>query len=328
MTRGAHSIRPFVRRAIVGLSLAIAATSFMPALAASPTPGAIAAPEDLANIALATSILHTVGDSIWPGWTSAPFRIDLLTANGPVEMNFASPQPAPSFPPNLEATFPWADGVPTIVMGEPQFVQAHESTRWTITLLHEHFHQWQDAWPPYFSSVAALQLAPNANSGMWMLNYPFPYSDAKVDAAYAALSHQLAQALAASDPANETTTFDTMLRSFSASLSDGDRKYFAFQCWQEGVARYTEFAVAKAAAQAHASDESFLTDGQASLLAADSGRTYAHVIAELNDAPALARDKRVAFYAFGAGEAMLLDRVQQGWHANYLDPRLDLSVFF
>jgi hypothetical protein len=52
------------------------------------------------------------------------------------------------------------------------------------------------------------------------------------------------------------------------------------------------------------------------------------VIAELNDAPALARDKRVAFYAFGAGEAMLLDRVRQGWHANYLDPRLDLSVFF
>jgi hypothetical protein len=75
-------------------------------------------------------------------------------------------------------------------------------------------------------------------------------------------------------------------------------------------------------------DETFLTDAQASLLAADSDRTYAHVIADLNDAPALARDKRVAFYAFGAGEAMLLDRVRQGWHANYLDPRLDLSVFF
>ncbi|HEY1680103.1 MAG TPA: hypothetical protein VGF98_00485 [Candidatus Tumulicola sp.] len=163
---------------------------------------------------------------------------------------------------------------------------------------------------------------------MWMLNYPFPYSDAKVDAAFAALSHQLAKALATSDSAAEATTFVTMLRSFSASLPEGDRKYFAFQCWQEGVARYTEFAIAKAAAQAHASNETFLTDAQASLLAADSDRTYAHVIADLNDAPAVARDKRVAFYAFGAGEAMLRDRVRQGWHANYLDPRLDLSVFF
>ncbi|HEY1680102.1 MAG TPA: hypothetical protein VGF98_00480 [Candidatus Tumulicola sp.] len=129
MTNGAHLIRLFVRRAILCVGLAIAATSFVPVLAATPAPVATAAPADLASIALATSMLHTVGDSIWPNWTSAPFRIDLLTANGPVESNFASPQPAPSFPPNLEATFPWADGVPTIVIGEPQFVQAHEPMR-------------------------------------------------------------------------------------------------------------------------------------------------------------------------------------------------------
>lgn len=303
----------------------------LPARTATPAPAASASSEDAAAIALATSILHTVGDSIWPGWSSAPFRIDLLTGNGPVEINFGSPQPAPSFPSNLEATFPWADGIPTIVIGEPKFVQAHAPIRWTITLLHEHFHQWQDAWPQYFSSVAALKMAPKGNGGMWMLDYPFPYGNSKVGAAYAALSHQLAIALAATDARttqNESATFVLMLRAFSASLQDGDRKYFAFQCWQEGVARYTEFAVAKAAAQAHASSEPFLTDAQASLLAADSDGTYARVIAELNDAPALARDKRVAFYAFGAGEAMLLDRVRQGWHANYLDPRLDLSVFF
>jgi hypothetical protein len=301
------------------------------ARATTSSSAATASPEDLAGIALATSMLHTVGDSIWPGWTSAPFRIDLLTTNGPVEINFASPEPAPSFPPNLEATFPWADGVPTIVIGEPKFVQAHAPIRWTVTLLHEHFHQWQDSWPQYFASVAALKLARPGDTGMWMLDYPFLYNDPKVGAAYAALSHQLAIALAATDPAttqSETTTFVQMLHRFSASLPEGDRKYFAFQCWQEGVARYTEFAVARAAAREHGVTPSFLTDKNAELLATDARRTYYGVTRAVNDPLALARDKRVAFYAFGAGEALLLDRVRPGWHARYLDPRLDLSVFF
>jgi hypothetical protein len=331
MMGNGHPARRSIRRVIACLVIAVIPALMMQARAAVPTPAATTSTEDLAGIALATSILHTVGDSIWPGWTSAPFRIDLLTADGPVEINFASPQPAPSFPPNLEATFPWADGVPTIVIGEPKFVQAHAPIRWTVTLLHEHFHQWQDAWPHYFSSVAALQLGPKDGNGMWMLDYPFPYADPKVDRAYAALSHQLAIAIAATDPTKiqaETATFARMLHAFSASLPPGNRKYFAFQCWQEGVARYTEFAVARAAAREHSATPSFLSDKEAALLGTDARRTYYGVTRAVNDPNALARDRRVAFYAFGAGEAILLDRVRPNWHADYLDSRLDLSVFF
>jgi hypothetical protein len=290
-------------------------------LAASPSP------QDSANIALATQILNTVGNSIWPNWTSAPFRIDLLTADGPAELNFAKPVPAPSFPPNLEATFPWDDGVPTIVIGQPQFTQAKTPTRWAVTLLHEHFHQWQDAWPQYFSSVAALDLASPGDNGMWMLNYRFPYIDSDVGQSYAAMAQQLRTAIVAPD-SSSTGRFVSTLANFESTLSPKDRTYFNFQCWQEGVARYTEYEVARAAADAHAKNPAFLTNEQASSLNADATATYAGILRELNKSDALLEDKRVAFYAFGAGEAILLDRIDPGWHEKYLDPRLDLSIFF
>ncbi len=235
--------------------------------------------------------------------------------------------PAPSFPPNLEATFPWDDGVPTIVIGEPQFTQAKTPTRWAVTLLHEHFHQWQDAWPQYFTSVAALGLASPGDSGMWMLNYRFPYIDSDTGSSYAKVAQQLRSAIVAPD-AGSAERFISMLANFEGSLSPRDRTYFNFQCWQEGVARYTEYAVARAAADEHARNGAFLTKDQASSLDADATTTYAGVMRELNDPDALLRDKRVAFYAFGAGEALLLDRISPGWHEKYLDPRLDLSVFF
>ncbi|HEY1428423.1 MAG TPA: hypothetical protein VGF18_02545 [Candidatus Tumulicola sp.] len=305
--------RTVLRVAVAGLAAML--------LAVTPSP------QDSANIGLATSILNTVGNSIWPNWTSAPFRIDLLTAEGPAEINFAKPVPAPSFPPNLEATFPWDDGVPTIVIGQPQFAQAKTSTRWAVTLLHEHFHQWQDAWPRYFSSVAALGLASPGDNGMWMLNYRFPYIDSDVDASYAAMARQLRSAIVAPD-SGSTGRFVSTLANFEATLSPKDRTYFNFQCWQEGVARYTEYAVARAAADRHTRDAAFLTSDQASSLDADATTTYAGILRELNNADALLEDKRVAFYAFGAAEAILLDRISPGWHEKYLDPRLDLSVFF
>lgn len=299
-------------------------THVLAAVTALATPS----PEDSANIALATAIVQQVGDSIWPGWQSTPFRIDLITANGPAEINFKAPEPAPSFPPTLEAMFPWPDGVPTIAIGEPQFVQARTPTRWTVTLLHEHFHQWQDAWPQYFPAVNGLGLSSPGDSGMWMLDYPFPYANSKVVSQYAALSGLLADAISSPGVTAKGAAFAQALNAFSASLQDKDRRYFAFQCWQEGVARYTEYAAAHAAADAHTRDPDFLTDSQAALLAADAESTYAKVLRELRDPSALGRDKRDAFYAFGAGEAMLLDEMNPGWHSKYLDPRMNLALLF
>jgi hypothetical protein len=99
----------------------IAAFAFVAALAVEQ---AAPSPSDKVNIALSMRVAARVGDRLWPNWSKTPFVIDLLTAGGPVMVNATEPSPAPSFPPNLEATFPLSNGVPTIVIGEPQFTAA------------------------------------------------------------------------------------------------------------------------------------------------------------------------------------------------------------
>jgi hypothetical protein len=297
------------------------------AAAASATPAP--PPQDAQNIALATAIVHRVGDDIWPGWSKTPFQIDLLTQDGPVLVNVDVPFTPPKFPRDLEATLELDSG-PIIVIGQPKYTQAATPIRWSVTLLHEHFHQWQDYWPQHYAAAMALNLARGDKTGMWMLNYPFPYADERVDKAYAELSNKLADALETirSPRFNEAVKAYLQARAaFKAGLSADDYKYFAFQCWQEGTARYTEIAVAQRAALAHSADPSFLTGAQAAALINDANRTYGNVLKRLRTIP-LKDDKRVDFYAVGAGEALLLDQLTPGWHARYLDPRMDLSLFF
>lgn len=286
-------------------------------------------PPDAANIAVSTAIVERVGDSIWPGWAKTPFPIELLTQDGPVLVNVDKPFTPPKFPTDLEATL-ILDSGPIIVIGEPRFTQAATPVRWSVTLLHEHFHEWQDDWPGYQQAVTALNLAHGDKDGMWMLNYAFPYADPRVDAQYTTMANALADAL----QAMRTPQFSGDVRryveardAFRQMLSAGDYKYFAFQCWQEGVARYTEIRVAQYAASAHASDPSFLNDAQAAELEQDSARTYVSVVKRLRDVP-LATDKRIDFYAVGAGEALLLDQTAPGWQKKYLDPRMDLGALF
>ena len=57
--------------------------------------------------------------------------------------------------------------------------------------MHEHFHQLQYAQPGYYQAVAALGLSHGDQTGMWILNYPFPYTSASVTKSFAALRDQL-----------------------------------------------------------------------------------------------------------------------------------------
>ena len=296
------------------------------AVAVVSTPGP--APEDARNIALATAIVQRVGDEIWPGWSKTAFQIDLLTQDGPVLVNVDRPFTPPNFPRDLEATIELETG-PIIIIGQPKYTQAATPLRWSVTLLHEHFHQWQYSWPDYHAATTALNLARGEKGGMWMLDYPFPYTDARVNAAYARLSSNLADALQAIGTPRFGEAAKRYLRSrqaFKALLSPDDYKYFAFQCWQEGTARYTEIRVAQLAARAHGSDPSFLTDAQSAALMRMSGAIYWSVQQRLRTIP-LRVDKRIDFYAVGAGEALLLDQLAPGWHGRYLDRAMDLRAF-
>lgn len=290
---------------------------------------ASASPEDLQNVSLSKAIVQRVGDRLWPGWSATRFAIDLLTQDGPVLIDAAQPFTPPKFPRDLEATL-ILEGTPFIVIGEPKFMQAASPVRWSVTLLHEHFHQWQYSWPAYDASVKALGLARGSQDAMWMLNYAFPYDDVRVDAAYGDLSRALADALEAMQTtgfAGALQRYKTARASFKEILRPEDYRYFAFQCWQEGTARYTEMEIAELAAGEHERDPRFLSDAQAAALEQDAARTYAGVLKRLRTIP-LREDKRIDFYAVGAGEALLLDRIAPAWHGRYLNPGMDLSAFF
>ena len=203
-----------------------------------------------------------VQDKIWPHWSDTPAPLLLVTDGG----EFLTHHPAPpkdftkvgddlyarprQFPTNLLATFP-AFGPPSvIVIGEPANTASKTSSQWLITVMHEHFHQLQNSKPGYFEDVNKLGLSRGDNSGMWMLNYPFPYSDTSEQ--FAHLRNLLLAALAESDPQKFTKAAQEYLsgrKAFFGKLSADDHKYLGFQLWYEGIARYTEVRCAEAAAE-------------------------------------------------------------------------------
>src|SRR5205814_5944274 len=132
-------------------------------------------------------------------WSRTPAPLLLVTSDTEFLMHRAEPPEGfkkvgddlyarpRQFPTNLLATFP-AFGPPSvIVIGEPANTTAKTSTPWLITLMHEHFHQLQYGQPTYFKQLDALGLSRGDTSGMWALNYPFPYDNPKVALAFAKL---------------------------------------------------------------------------------------------------------------------------------------------
>ena len=280
------------------------------------------------------------GDRLWPRFGALPFRIDLLTPEGEVLIN--APPPLPGlhftrsgdyyvresvFAKSLEATM-GLDG-PTIVIGTPAGTAAKTSTRWVITLLHEHFHQLQQSQPGLYEKEMSLGLAHGDTTGMWMLNYAFPYAQPDVDAAFATLQTTLEQALEARGTpafAGKLASYRTARRAFAALLKPDDYRYFAFQLWTEGVARYTEYRAALAAASVAPLPE-FAALPDATPFSADASATLAGISKELHDLK-LVKDRRVCFYSVGAAEALLLDEVAPGWRLRYFNEPFDTAAYF
>lgn len=271
-------------------------------------------------------------DGIWPGWSRVPAALLLVTA----ETEFLTHHPVPphdmkkvgedlyarprQFPTSFQATFPAFGPPAVIVVGEPSNTISKTSTPWLFTLMHEHFHQLQWAQRGYLDAVQALDLAHGDASGMWMLNYPFPYEKPEVGKAFGELRDSLVLAV------NETdaTAFEKLAREymeqrkkFFAQLSADDRKYLSFQLWQEGMARYTEVKAAEAAAQYRPTAEfAALPDYESFARYATRART--NTLSELRQAD-LATWKRTVVYSFGAAEGFLLDRINPKWRDRYFE---------
>jgi hypothetical protein len=308
---------------------------------APPSAPSSLSPTDRIRITEAFRLASVMGDSVWPGWQDAPFAILLVTPDR--ELLVGHPAPTAEFvrvghdaalhsdvysrprvfSPTMLATFPAVGTTPTIVVGTAEST-GMRSSAWVLTVLHEHFHQWQFAQPGYYPGIAALGLARGDNTGMWMLNYPFPYDSAPVQVRLHELSAALAGALAAPGEALALTRYRVARAGVRAALDPADYRYLSFQLWQEGVARYTEIRIAELAAR-YEPTAAFRALPDYEPFAVTASALRARVAHDLASA-SVGMPKRVAFYSLGAASALMLDAAAPDWHAHYLDHQFSLDA--
>ena len=332
----------------VGRCIAIACalmidTSTAMAQAAVAPPAPAIADGDRVRLAEARRLIATFGDSLWEGWSAAPMALILITpaheyllwhsrpSGGFQRIGYDSllatdvhARPR-QFAPGLAATFPAVGGVPTVVIGTTEGTRM-SSTKWVLTVAHEHFHQWQTSRPGYYAGVAALDLAKGDSTGMWMLNYAFPYTTASVAERYARLAAALRSALTDTTPAarpRHRATVDSARAQLRSAVEPADLRYLDFQLWQEGIARYTEYRIARDAATRYTPTAAFSALPDAEPFAAVADRLRREILTD--DNTMLGREQRVAFYPVGAALGLWLDETEPGWRSRYIEANFTLD---
>lgn len=326
--------------------LAILLVSFSRISAAQAPPAAqtpVAAPTphlaetDRLRLREAFRLADQLEEEVWPGWKKAPFAVLLVTP----DYEFLVRHPKPSddftklgndallgsdvyfrkrqFPVQMQATFPAVNGLTTIVIGQAELTADKTSSRWVITVMHEHFHQFVTTHPGYTGGMDALDLAHGDSTGMWMLNFPFPYDSPEVQEKFGAMNRALADALASPGGADLQEKYKAYQRArqlFREAVPVEAERYFAFQLWQEGIARYTELRLADLAAAKYTPTPEFSQLADFMPFAEIAGVIRQRILDDIRT-PDLAKARRIVVYSFGAAEAMLLDRVHPGWQNSY-----------
>src|ERR1043165_8217851 len=272
-----------------------------------------------------------LGDELWAGWSKAPLAVLLVTP----EKEFLIRHPQPStdfisigydqklksevfyrdrkFATHLLATFPAVGGISTIVIGQAENTDSKTSTPWVITLMHEHFHQLQDSQPNFFKDTEALNLSRGDQTGMWMINYPFPYETPAVSRQVSVLVRLLLDTINTRS-ADKLSDYLAARDELKQMLSPDDYKYFSFQLWKEGIARYTEYRVAQWAGKNYKPSPEFQRLKDFTTFSAAADQQHELIVHELSTLK-LENYKRVAFYPIGAAEGLLLDRANPGWRS-------------
>jgi hypothetical protein len=296
-------------------------------------------PNDRDRILEAYALAARYGDSTWREWSATSFPILLVTENReflirPNTARRAREMRTPSgftsggfderlratvdtrartLPTGMLATFPLTDASPVVVIGRAE-TTGKSTPDWLLTLLHEHFHQLQFAHPTYYDGVKALDLARGDTTGMWALNFDFPYDSTIVQQKFRALTQALVEAL---DTVNTSVRPDRIADvraaydSLSGALSAEDVRYLNFQLWQEGAARYTEYRLASIAAADPGADT---FHGRPWPVVRDSiFRAIVRGTAGAN----LARQRREVVYPVGAAIAIVLDAHDPTWRDRY-----------
>jgi hypothetical protein len=297
--------------------------------------------DDAVRIAEFYRLADQIQDNVWPGWSKVQAPLLLVTADTEYLTHFPTPpkdfakvgddvyaRPR-QFATNLQATFPAFGFPPVMVIGEPANTSSKTSTPWLIIVMHEHFHQLQWAQPDYMKAINDLGLSKGDATGMWMLNYLYPYDNPEMAGAFEHLRDSLMETL----NEVEQNKFELLKKQylkdrkqFFAQLLPGDHKYFSFQLWQEGIARYTQIKAAEAAGDYQPST------GFAALPDYTPFSTYAltvraRTLDELKHID-ITQSKREVYYSFGAAEALLLDRINPEWKSQYFQHLLTTDPLF
>lgn len=294
--------------------------------------------DNAVRIAEANHLLNHVRAADWFVWENVPFAIILLTEDR--DFLIGHPNPSNDFtsegidpivglevfsrlrttnwPSGMLATFPAVQGLPTIIVG-PAEASGKTSGEWVTTLLHEHLHQIQYGWPEYYAAVSALDLSKGDESGMWMLNYDFPYGDEVVSDLLSRLATGLNDSL---DSLDAQPTVKALLE-LRTVLSEEDFRYLTFQFWQEGIARFFEYAVAEAAMDGYTPLPSFsaLDDFES------YGATHSLLISKLKQELSSidsANQQRIVVYPIGGALGLMINGINKEWTKHYL--RADLDV--
>jgi hypothetical protein len=303
---------------------------------------------DRVRIAEAFRLADALGNRVWPDWDKAPFAVLLVTPDH--EFLIRHPKPSDDFTlvgedamlkckvwhrprtfrKDFLATFPAVGGVSTCVVGQAENTEAKTSTRWVITLLHEHFHQLQWSQPRYSADLDGLGLARGDTTGMWMLNYPFPYATPEVKDHFSVMAGALLQALQSRekpDFGDKLAAYLEARKKFRSLLKADEYKYFAFQVWNEGIARYTEYHLAELAASGYEPSKAFqeLNDYQPYK---EVARVIRSGMEKELGSVRLDKAKREVVYNFGAAEGLILDRARPGWRKRYFEEKFALDTHF
>lgn len=303
--------------------------------------------EDKVRIKEAVRIFNVYGNLIWDNWSTAPFAIILVSNDNEYLMYHSNPSEdfihigydsiieseiytrPRQFSNNMLATFPAVNGTPTIVVGQPENT-SRSSMDWIITVLHEHFHQLQSSRPDYYESVDLLDLSGGDNSGMWMLNYKFPYDNKIIADQYDILIQSAKRTvLSINEPDFEPNLVNylTEKEKFKSLLDKKDYDYYSFQIWQEGLARYTEIKIADIIKDNYTtSDDVTKLDDYVS---PDS--FYVSIINKLfkkADTQNLSDNERDCFYTLGALEGMILDKSNPDWKNLYFKKKFYVEKYF
>lgn len=293
----------------------------------------------------AITISNLYGESVWKGIDKIPFVIVLVTDS--IEFLVYHPNPSADFlfseqdtilgtaiyyremqfGKHLLATFPAVGGLNCVVAGIPENTGMNP-TSWIITLLHEHFHQYEYSYPGYFKSVEELGLSGGDQSGMWMLNYPFPYDSSHVIEQYKKYNQALSALLKGMDGksfSNLFKTYKTERKKMKELLQPADYRYFSFQVWQEGLARYTEYKFLELLDHYVVSAEVAALPGFIKFIEYKK-QLYGSELRNITDL-ALNKDKRICFYSLGFAEGILLDKLNPKWHSLFLKKKFYIERY-